>query len=141
MAADSIRTLEQLEPGTELAAAVRTPTSMEVFLYSAAVWLPHRVHYDHPYTTETEGHKDLLVQGPLQGIYLEQLVRGAIGPGWELESFRYRHRAPAYVNEPLTCRARVTAVGGDRVTFEVASETADGTVTTTGELALARRAP
>jgi hydroxyacyl-ACP dehydratase HTD2-like protein with hotdog domain len=130
-----------IEPGMELPSQRRTPTEVELFLYAAAVWLPHRIHYDHPYTTEVEGQPGLLVQGPLQAIYLDQLVRTALDDGWRITGFTYRHRAPAFAGDELTCSGTITAVSDDGGTLrvDVSCTRPDGTVTTSGELTLAQR--
>lgn len=132
----------RLQAGDELAEQRHTPDPVELFQFSAAIWLTHRIHYDAPYTTEVEGHPGLPVHGPLQAAYLEQLVRSdlesRLGARVRLVRYRYRHVAPAYVGQTLACRGRVTAVDGDRVTCEVWAEVddpqADNGRTTVGEL-------
>ncbi|KAG1186039.1 hypothetical protein G6F35_014738 [Rhizopus arrhizus] len=41
------------------------PTSVLLFRYSAVTFNGHRIHYDHPYVTGTEGYPGLVVHGPL----------------------------------------------------------------------------
>ncbi|MFJ2985246.1 MULTISPECIES: MaoC family dehydratase N-terminal domain-containing protein [unclassified Pseudomonas] len=41
------------------------PTATLLFRYSAATFNGHRIHYDWPYVTETEGYPGLVVHGPL----------------------------------------------------------------------------
>lgn len=119
--------------GMALGPLTRAPDAIDLFLYSAAVWLPHRIHYDEPYTTEVEGHPGLLVQGPLQGVYLAQLLATTFGAGAELRSLRFRHQAPVYAGQTLTCRGQVTAVDGGRVTCELWTELDDGRRATVAE--------
>lgn len=134
--------LQGLRVGDELAEQRHTPDAVELFQFSAAIWLTHRIHYDAPYTTEAEGHPGLPVQGPLQAVYLEQLVRSdlesRLGTRVRLVRYRYRHVAPAYVGQPLVCRGRVTSVDGDTVRCEVWAEVDDPQLdnrrTTVGEL-------
>src|ERR1700728_34407 len=84
------------------------PDEVSLFLFSAATWLPHRIHYDRDYAM-SEGHQDLLVHGPLQGSYLVQMVHEWLAQrGGVLESFQYRHVAPAYVGRELLCRAIIS---------------------------------
>ena len=59
-------------PGTEIPVTVRTPDEVDLFSFSAAAWLLHRIHYDLPFTTEHDGHPGLLIHGPLQGTYMMQ---------------------------------------------------------------------
>jgi hydroxyacyl-ACP dehydratase HTD2-like protein with hotdog domain len=122
----------------ELAEQRRTPDPVDLFQFSAALWLTHRIHYDRDYTTEVEGHPGLPVQGPLQAVYLQQLVRDDLqrrrpGSRVRIARYRFRHVAPAYVGQTLTCRGRVTSVDGDRVGCEVWAEV-EGHRTTVGEL-------
>ncbi|MFD4972430.1 hypothetical protein [Streptomyces sp. NPDC058424] len=44
-----------------------TPTTAQLFCFSAVTWNPHRIHYDAPYARDVEGHDGVLVHGPLLG--------------------------------------------------------------------------
>lgn len=103
-------TLDGIVEGMALGPLTRAPDALDLFLYSAAVWLPHRIHYDEPYTTEVEGHPALLVQGPLQGVYLAQLLDHSFGDAVQLRRLRFRHQAPVHVGQTLVCRGVVTTV-------------------------------
>jgi hydroxyacyl-ACP dehydratase HTD2-like protein with hotdog domain len=129
---------DDLTPDQELLAEQRTPDAMDLFLFSAAIWLPHRIHYDQPYTTEEEGHPALLVHGPLQAVYLSQLLSGHFGPAATLARFTYRHETPVYLGATLTCRGRVTTVDRDArsAECEVWTELEDGRRTTVGQATL-----
>jgi len=68
----------------------RVPASpVLLFRYSALTFNGHRIHYDEPYATGTEGYPGLVVHGPLQATLLLNLVAtaGATMP------FRFRYRA------------------------------------------------
>jgi hydroxyacyl-ACP dehydratase HTD2-like protein with hotdog domain len=94
--------------GEQVISRMIQPDEVSLFLFSAATWLPHRIHYDRDYAM-SEGHRDLLVHGPLQGSYLVQMVHEWLAQrGGVLESFRYRHVAPAYVGRELLCRAAIS---------------------------------
>lgn len=41
------------------------PTATLLFRYSALTFNGHRIHYDFPYVTQTEGYPGLVVHGPL----------------------------------------------------------------------------
>jgi 3-methylfumaryl-CoA hydratase len=60
-----------------------------LFRYSALTFNGHRIHYDQPYATGTEGYPGLVVHGPLQATLLLNLVASA---GAKLP-FRFRYRA------------------------------------------------
>lgn len=113
----------------------RTPDAVDLFRFSAAAWLIHRIHYDLPFTTDHDGHPGLLVHGPLQGTYLIQCVQWWLGPSAKLRSISYRHSRPAYAGDQLQCGGTVTAVDREAGTFEVdlwVRRPADEQVTTSG---------
>lgn len=84
---------------------VRRLDEVDLFLFSAALWLPHRIHYDRDYT-RTEGHEDLLVHGPLQAaIATEMIARHVRSSALRVCHVSYRHVAPAFVNSTLAFAA------------------------------------
>ena len=122
-----------MTPGTEIPVVTRTPDAVDLFMFSASAWLIHRIHYDLPFTTEHDGHPDLLVHGPLQGTYMAQAVHRWLGRGARLRSITYRHFAPAYLGEVLECGGTVTESDGDTFTAELwVRKAEDQTVTTSG---------
>jgi hydroxyacyl-ACP dehydratase HTD2-like protein with hotdog domain len=127
-----------IKPGTELPEMRRRPQELDLFLFCAAMWVPHRIHYDRDYS-RTEGHADLVVNGPLQGGYLVQVVSNwAATVGGRIAALRYRNRRAVLVGEPLVCRGTVSevrddAAGGWRAVCEVWVEReSDGERTTVG---------
>lgn len=118
--------------GTQVPVLTRTPDAVDLFMFSSAAWLLHRIHYDRPFTREHEGHPDLLIHGPLQGAYLVGSAERWLGLRARLKDVTYRHRAPAYLGDTLECGGVVERVDGDAVTVDLWIRTADGTVTTTG---------
>jgi hydroxyacyl-ACP dehydratase HTD2-like protein with hotdog domain len=124
--------MSAVREGDELPAVSRDPDAVDLFMFSGAAWLVHRIHYDLPFTTDNDGHPGLLVHGPLQGVYLEQTARRALGPGARLRTITYRHLAPAYLGDSLESGGTVTSVDGGRVELDLWVRKADGTVTTTG---------
>ena len=120
--------------GEEIPVLVREPDEVALFMFSAAAWLIHRVHYDHPFTTGHDNHAGLLVHGPLQGAWMLQAVTDWLGSGVRPRSVRYRHLAPAYAGETIECGGKVTVSSPNEGYFEANLwvRKADGTVTTTG---------
>jgi len=121
--------------GTEVPIVVRTPTAVDLFMFSAAAWLLHRIHYDLPFTTEHEGHPGLLIHGPLQGVYLTQSVERWLGSGVRLRSVNYRNLAPAHLGDALECGGTVTAsdLSTSTIELDLWVRKIDGTVTTSGK--------
>lgn len=118
--------------GSDIPVRSVTPSAVDLFSFSAASWLLHRIHYDAPYTIEEEGHPGLLIHGPLQGAYLIQTAESVMGRAARLESISYRHKAPAYLGDRLECGGTVTGADEDGLDLELWVRKSDGTVTTTG---------
>ncbi|MGB5760712.1 MAG: hypothetical protein WBM50_27610 [Acidimicrobiales bacterium] len=115
--------------GDQLPVMVKNASRVQLFLYSAASFNPHRIHYDRDYAA-VEGHPDVLVHGPLQGSWLTQFLTDWIGPLGRLQSVTWQNRASAFPEQDLEFHGRVTAV--DQVTatveLEVWEQAADGRV-------------
>jgi 3-methylfumaryl-CoA hydratase len=73
-----------------------------LFRYSALTFNSHRIHYDTPYATGTEGYAGLVVHGPLQATLLLDLAHARAAPGLRLSRFEYRALAPTFAGLPLT---------------------------------------
>ena len=77
------------------------PTSALLFRYSALTFNTHRIHYDHPYATGTEGYRGLVVHGPLIATLLLDLARRTLGSETALARFSFRAVSPAIADEAL----------------------------------------
>lgn len=71
-----------------------------LFCFSALTYNAHRIHYDRPFTSEVEGHPDLLVHGPLLAIGAIEAAR-RLGSR-DIGSVTYRLVAPAYPTAPVS---------------------------------------
>lgn len=70
-----------------------TPSPTLLFRYSAVTFNGHRIHYDWPYVTETEGYPGLVVHGPLIAtLNLRAFCRA--NPQARLRRFAYRGVRP-----------------------------------------------
>lgn len=76
------------------------PDTITLFRYSALTFNAHRIHYDHRFTTETEGYRAVVVHGPLTALLLLEAAKrhGRGAP----RAYRYRGHAPLFVDEPIT---------------------------------------
>lgn len=126
--------IETVAVGDELPRRQHTATNVSLFLYNAAVWNAHRIHYDEPYTTEVEHHPGVVIDGPLQGDWLSQVALNWIGNGSTLTTFSYSNRRAAYLGETLTSGGRVVAVdeATGTVDLELFVENEAGEVITPG---------
>ena len=111
-----------------------TATNVSLFLYNAAIWNPHRIHYDEPYTTNVENHPGVVIDGPLQGDWLNQVVVNWIGDSATLTSFNYSNRRASYLGETLTSGGAITAIDAEsgNVDLEIFIKNEDGDVITPG---------
>jgi 3-methylfumaryl-CoA hydratase len=75
-----------------------TPSSVELFRFSAVMFNAHRIHYDLPYVTEIEGYPGLVVHGPLTALRLCALAVRVLGP---LKGFQFRGEAPLFAGQPV----------------------------------------
>ena len=124
--------VEDVTVGHELPTAVRIASRVQLFLYSAATWNPHRIHYDAEYA-RTEGHPDVIVHGPLQGAWLSQYVTDWAGPAGRIVGLSWQNRASALPETDYEFRGVVTAVDGDVVSLRVWEQTVAGDVLMPGE--------
>ncbi|MGQ0486341.1 MAG: FAS1-like dehydratase domain-containing protein [Hyphomicrobiales bacterium] len=84
-----------------------------LFRFSALTFNGHRIHYDYPYATQTEGYGGLVVHGPLQADLL--LNQAAVLLGAVPRRFSYRCTAPLIAGQPfevLSARAAGHAATG-----------------------------
>ncbi|AZD54390.1 hypothetical protein C4K19_2603 [Pseudomonas chlororaphis subsp. aurantiaca] len=76
------------------------PSPTLLFRYSAVTFNGHRIHYDFPYVTETEGYPGLVVHGPLIAtLSLRAFCRAH--PGARLRRFAYRGLRPLIAPQPF----------------------------------------
>ncbi len=86
------------------------PDPVLLFRYSALTFNGHRIHYDQPYVTGTEGYPGLVVHGPLMGMLQLELARRS-NPDKIVKSFSFRALSPAFAGAPLTVGARREQTG------------------------------
>jgi hydroxyacyl-ACP dehydratase HTD2-like protein with hotdog domain len=126
--------IRDLNVGDALPERHHTPTAVSLFLYNAAVWNPHRIHYDATYTTQVERHPGIVIDGPLQGDWLAQCVTNWLGDDGTLQRFDYSNRKATYLGETLVSGGRIAAIDAAQrlVTVELYVKNAAGEVTSPG---------
>lgn len=90
-----------------------TPSASLLFQFSALTYNAHAIHLDAEYCRSIEGHRGLLVHGPLTLVLMLSAVRARVHPivsGQEgnnvnparyIHKFEYRNLAPLYAGEEL----------------------------------------
>ena len=111
--------IEDLQIGQALPIRTHTATNVSLFCYNAAVWNPHRIHYDETYTKEVEHHPGVVIDGPLQGDWLSQVAINWVGDQGSLEQFSYSNRQAAYLGETLTSGGTITAIDSENRTVHL----------------------
>ncbi|KAF9581439.1 hypothetical protein BGW38_001538 [Lunasporangiospora selenospora] len=92
------------------------PTAVLLFRYSALTFNSHRIHYDHEFANNVEGHP---------------------APGQVIKNFKYRALSPLYVDRPITVSAKkmsaVPTMDADVAeSYEVWVENSDGGLAMSG---------
>lgn len=95
-------------------AHARRSGAATLFRYSAITFNTHRIHYDLPYATGTEGYPGLVVHGPLSASYIvDDFLQQH--PGAELSSFEFSARSPIFADEQVHVVGRQTAPGEEEL--------------------------
>ncbi|MDF1854827.1 MaoC family dehydratase N-terminal domain-containing protein [Pseudooceanicola sp.] len=81
-----------------------TPDPVLLFRYSALTFNGHRIHYDAAYAREVEGYDGLVVHGPLQAVWLQNLATAQLGA--IPRRFSYRGLSPLIVGHSVHVEAR-----------------------------------
>ena len=132
MSAVGQRCIADVSVDDELPVVVRNASRVQLFLYSAATWNPHRIHYDVDYA-RTEGLPDAIVHGPLQGAWLSQYVTDWAGPAGRILKLSWQNRASALPEQDYEFRGRITAIDRDVVSLSVWEQTPAGEVLMPGD--------
>jgi hydroxyacyl-ACP dehydratase HTD2-like protein with hotdog domain len=77
------------------------PTQNLLFRFSALTFNAHRIHLEKEYCTKVEGHRNLLVHGPLSLVLMLSVLRSQLKEGEMLVQFEYRNLIPLYVEEQM----------------------------------------
>src|SRR5690606_21146653 len=86
------------------------PSPVMLFRYSAVTFNGHRIHYDIPYTTQSEGYPGLAVHGPLIATqHWRAFIRA--NPGKVPVSLSYRGLRPLVAPKPFYTRGSVAEDG------------------------------
>jgi hydroxyacyl-ACP dehydratase HTD2-like protein with hotdog domain len=130
----SVTKRSDVQVGDELPGRELKPDNVQLFLYNAALWNAHRIHFDEPYATTVEGYPGLVVPGPLLGDWLTQCVEEWLGDAGRLVSIEYTNRLASYVGETLNVAGTVVSVDAEtgEVHVEVNVRNAGGEVVTPG---------
>lgn len=114
------------------------PDAKLLFRYSALTYNAHRIHLDPEYSREVEGHRGMLVHGPLGFTFLVTLLKRHLeqdGKKETVKTIEYRNLTPLYCHEPIKfCgrRARACTDGVEEGKWDIWAETPEGGVAVKG---------
>ena len=111
--------IQSIKSGELLPERQFQPDNVQLFLYNAALWNAHRIHFDHPYATEVEGYPGLVIAGPLLGDWLTQSVIEWLDEDGSLISIEYSNRKASYIGEVLRSGGKVVSSDQDAGTAEL----------------------
>lgn len=95
------------------------PTPGLLFRFSALTFNAHRIHLDKQYCQQVEGHRNLLVHGPLSLVLMLEMLQGHLGPSTEkIVRVEYKNLAPLYAEEKMTVCGKKKAPGEYEVWIE-----------------------
>jgi len=111
--------IKTIKAGDPLPEREFKPDNVQLFLYDAALWNAHRIHFDYPYATEVEGYSGLVIAGPLMGDWLTQCVIDWLGDEGKLVSIEYSNRKAAFIGEVLLTGGSVLSIEPDTGTAQL----------------------
>ena len=91
-----------------------SPDPVLLFRYSALTFNGHRIHYDGAYAREVEGYDGLVVHGPMQALWMQNLAATVLGRPARV--FSYRGLSPLTCGHDVKVEARRD---GDRLDLRV----------------------
>jgi len=122
-----------LEEGKIVRPFKRNVTTL--FRFSALTFNAHRIHYDLPWATNVEGHRDVVVHGPLNLISMLDMWRDEKGSREDVsypKQIEYRATSPVYAEEGYRIMMDPTTVENGKSELSAVSD--DGTVCMKGSI-------
>lgn len=107
------------------------PDAQLLFRYSALTFNAHSIHLDPQYCQNVEGHKHLLVHGPLSFTLMLTILQQQLakeGGREQIKSVEYRNLAPLYAYDPL----KICGRKADDQKYDVWAETPEGGIAVKG---------
>jgi hydroxyacyl-ACP dehydratase HTD2-like protein with hotdog domain len=83
---------------------IKNPDKISLFMYCAAIWAVHRIHWDTPYA-RSEGLPEAILPGWMVSSYLAELATMRAPKGTLLGKINVRYKGMAYPGDTLSCRA------------------------------------
>lgn len=89
------------DPHQPTATYTLKPSTHHLFHFSALSFNAHLIHLDPAYCRSIDGHRNLLVHGPLTLSIMLRVISAHIPKNTAVKSIVYRNHAPLYVDEEM----------------------------------------
>lgn len=120
---------------------VLVPTAAQIFMFSAATWNRHHIHYSRDAAVR-EGHADIVVQRALLGNFFARHAGAWLGPGGGVRRLAWKVLGSALPGQVLRCQGAVTGwLAGDTLRYEAELRDDAGRAVATAEGELCIHAP
>lgn len=117
------------DPHQPTASYSLTPTPRHLFNFSALTYNAHEIHLNPIYAQSVDGHRNLLVHGPLILALMLRVVSAQVPHGEVIKSIVYRNHAPLYVDKEMRiCVRKLDTLGK----WDVWAENAEGGLSVKG---------
>jgi hydroxyacyl-ACP dehydratase HTD2-like protein with hotdog domain len=92
-----------------------------LFIFSSLTENAHRIHYDAAYARDVEGHRGLLVHGPLTALLAAEAIHSETGR--DVGEYNYRLVSPCFAHSSLSFTVTAEGANAVRVTGETDGRT------------------
>lgn len=116
----------------ELPEVVVTPTTTDIFCFSAVTWNRHKIHFDKE-AAQAEGHADVVVQRALLGNYFALLLDRWLGQHGDVRKLSWKVLSSALPGKPLRCLGQASMEGSNVAHCEMSIIDETGNVVATGK--------
>ena len=100
--------LENLSFPSPLIGVNIRPSHSQIFMFSAATWNRHQIHYNIN-VAKDEGHKDILVQRALIGNFMSKLLKARLAHCASIRKLSWKVLASALPNEDLISEGTIVS--------------------------------
>lgn len=101
-------------------ALIKNPDKISLFMFCAAIWAVHRIHWDTPYA-RTEGLREAILPGWMVSCYLAQVAERHAPAGMRLGKIDVRYKGMAFPGDSLRCTA-IPVVGEAKLRLSVTNQ-------------------
>ena len=99
---------DDIMEGQEIPSLMKDVTNLNIAMYSSAVWLMDRIHFDYLYATERRGLPNVVAPGNMGGDYHAQLLSDWAGDKGNVRKLSIQFRSFMIPGDVLTCGGRIT---------------------------------